>query len=121
MVRGNVNWFFSTPSLAENYPHNHNLNPVGAPYHGVTDSDQSDSYPPGIMGLVHVIGNLTLVNTGLSKGVLVVDGTVKIGGALTKLTHDPELMFNPPLGYTDDPNSTAMIIRGGSWSRQPAP
>jgi hypothetical protein len=98
----------------------HNFNPSGAPFEGATDTDKLDSYRTGIYGLVHVIGDAELLQTGESKGVFVVDGPVKISNSV-KLVHDPELMFNPPLGYTDDPNSTAMIIRSGSWSRQPAP
>lgn len=37
-----------------------NLNPAGAPYRGVSDSDTSDKYPSMINGLVYVSGNLTI-------------------------------------------------------------
>jgi hypothetical protein len=120
IVRGNVLAnIFGTP-MSESAPNNHNFNPSGAPYRGEADGDTSDSYSSGIHGLVHVIGDLELTSVKESRGVYVVDGQVIVNGA-TQLVHDPELMFNPPLGYTEDPNSTAMIIRSRSWSRQSAP
>ncbi len=121
IVKGNINVYMQTPQLVEGVPNSHNLNPSGAPYQGATDGDTADTYPFGLFGLVHIIGDVTLTNCGASKGVVVVDGQVTITGTASQITHDPGLMLNPPLGYTDDPNSTAMIIRGGSWSRQPAP
>jgi len=119
LVRGNVVVNLFSPSLSEGAPVSHNFNPPGAPYHGDADGDTSDSYSSGLYGLVHVIGDLTLTKEQDSQGVFVVDGSVTTNGATT-LVHDPDLMYNPPLGYADDPNSTAMIIRSGSWSRQPA-
>ena len=121
IVKGSVNAYMQTPQLAEGAPNSHNLNPSGAPYQGVSDSDTADTYPLGLFGLVHIIGELTVQDCGVSKGVFVVDGQVTVAGTASQITHDSGLMLNPPLGYTDDPNSTAMIIRGGSWSRQPAP
>jgi hypothetical protein len=120
IVRGNVVVNLFGPSFVEAPPVSHNFNPVGAPYHGDEDGDTSDSYTSGMYGLVHVIGDLTLTKEQDSQGVFVVDGSVTTNGATT-LVHNPDLMYNPPLGYADDPNSTAMVIRSGSWSRQPAP
>lgn len=119
IVKGNMYQNTDGGLLDESWE-NHNYNPVGAPYHAETDSDQSDTYSPGIRGLMHVIGDVELVQVANHYGVIVVDGRATING-LVNLVHDPDLMFNPPLGYTDDPNSTAMIIRGHSWSRQYAP
>ncbi len=121
IVKGNAYYCFCSSTFPEGPPIVHNFNPTGAPYLGATDSDMSDTYSTGITGLVHIIGDLEVMNASFSRGVFVVDGNVTITGTLTKVIHDPTLMLNPPLGYTDDPNSTAMILSGGSWSRQPAP
>ena len=121
MVKGDLTMHFLSPTFIEGVPVSHNFNPPGAPYQGVSDSDTTDSYPRGFFGLVHIIGNTTIGNVGTSKGVFVVDGQITIFGQAAQITHDPDLMYNPPLGYANDPNSTAMIIRSGSWSRQAAP
>jgi hypothetical protein len=119
IVKGSVYQNTSGTTLNE-IDEGHNYNPPGASYQGETDSDTSDTYPSGIHGLIHVIGNAEFNQTGLQRGAIVVDGQAEISAA-TALTHDPDLMYNPPLGYANDPNSTAMVIRSGSWSRQPAP
>jgi hypothetical protein len=120
IVKGNL--YQQTPGtpLNESFQ-NHNYNPPGVPYLGEADSDTSDTYPAGIRGLIHVIGDVEFAGTNVQRGVVVVEGQALVDVAGVTLTHDPDLMYNPPLGYADDPNSTAMVIRGGSWSRQPAP
>ena len=101
---------------------NHNFNPVGAPYLGQVDSDQSDRYPSEILGLVHVIGDASVWTPGNPRihGVLAVQGKLRMYTP-GEIVHDPKLMANPPLGYTDDPNSTDMIIGAQSWTCEPAP
>ena len=121
MVKGTLTMHFLSPTFIEGIPTNHNFNPPGAPYQGESDSDMTDAYPRGLFGLVHIIGDVTIGNVGTSKGVFVVDGQTTIFAQAAQIMHDPDLMLNPPLGYADDPNSTAMVIRSGSWSRQPAP
>ncbi len=100
----------------------HNFNPSGAPYEGQTDGDQNDSYPSEIRGLVHVIGDVSFPDQVLTRvhGVLVVDGELNVDKPC-EFIHDRSLMTNPPLGYTDDPTSTDMIIEAQSWTCQPAP
>ena len=97
------------------------LNPAGAPYNGSEDNDLLDTYPNRVDGLVHIIGNLTTWdNAGTWKGVMLVTGSADISVSGT-ITHDPSLMDNPPLGYTEDPASTKMIISSRSWTRTTAP
>jgi hypothetical protein len=119
IAKGSVYQNTAGVALDESNEH-HNYNPPGAPYQGETDSDTSDSYSSGVRGLIHIIGYAEFDQVGLQRGAIVVDGQAEISAATT-LTHDPDLMYNPPLGYANDPNSTAMVIRSGSWSRQPAP
>nr|MBP8304513.1 hypothetical protein [Phycisphaerae bacterium] len=98
----------------------HNYNPPGAPYGGQTDADMTDTLPNEIRGLVHVIGSASLLDQGLYRGVILVDGGTDVAGTQT-VTLDPNLMDDPPLGYTGDPNSTQMIVKKGTWTRRPAP
>ncbi len=100
----------------------HNFNPSAAPYQGQTDGDQGDSYPSEIRGLVHLIADASFPDQALTRvhGVLVVHGELNVDKDC-EFIHDPNLMLNPPLGYTDDPNSTDMIIEARSWTCQPAP
>lgn len=67
-----------------------------------------------------MIGNVTFTSNGVYRGVCVVDGSVTVSGTPT-IIHNPSLMLSPPLGYTDDPSSTEMIIDAQSWTCQPAP
>ena len=116
IVKGAVDADLQGGFLAESS----NFNPPGAPYLGQTDTDKTDQYPSEIRGLLHVIGNITFTSNGVYRGVCVVDGSVTVSGTPT-FVHDPSLMLNPPLGYTDDPESTEMIIDAQSWTCQPAP
>lgn len=74
-----------------------------------------------IRGVVHIIGNLTIKkHYGTIRGVLIVDGAANVDKNVI-LNHDADLLLNPPLGYTANPNSTKMIIQAKSWSRQAVP
>lgn len=98
----------------------HNFNPVGAPYQGEADSDRRDKYPNEIQGLVHLIADVTVEERIWVRGCIVVEGEMDVRRNC-QFIHDPDLMLNPPLGYTDDPDSTDMIIEARTWSRRPAP
>lgn len=89
-----------------------NYNPPGATYLGVTDTDKTDNYPNEARGLIHVKGNLTLSRTSLVRGVILVEGSVTVGGSV-QLVHDPSLYTNPPMGYCN----YVMQIATGSWRR----
>ncbi len=54
-----------------------NFNPPGTPYLGVSDSDEADSYPSLLQGLIYVHGDLT------SQGDVTIEGTLLVGQALT--------------------------------------
>lgn len=92
-----------------------NCNPAGAPYGGITDNDTSDSYPSEIRGLVHVTGQVTLLNSAFIRGVLL-GGKTGAGSVTTedsvKLTYTSSLRTNPPLWYT---KRVDMPIQRGSW------
>jgi len=91
--------FASASSQLRESAENTNFNPPGVPYSGATDSDQSDSYPSEIRGLVHVRGNLTLDSTALVRGAIVCEGQVQCSGT-NQIVHDADLSNRPILGYT---------------------
>jgi len=80
-----------------------NLNPPGAPYLSITDSDQSDSYPNQVQGVIYVSGNLTLTGQSTIRGCIIVGGSLTVGsllGGAPTVHHDPTLTADPPLGFT---------------------
>jgi hypothetical protein len=118
IVRGDLNLELEPVPLDE-ATLSANLNPPGAPYQGRTDGDQSDVYPSRIQGLVHATGTISIRKNGTYRGAIVSESTVVVDDDPT-IVYDPNLMFDPPLGYTDDPNSLAMIVSRGQWNRAAA-
>jgi hypothetical protein len=90
-----------------------NFNPVGAPYEGATDTDQADSYPNEIRGLVHVKGSLKLQQTARFVGAVICEGNVSCEEANT-IVHDAGLYTSPPAGYTC---VDGMKVSPGSWKQ----
>jgi len=89
-----------------------NFNPPGVPCSGQSDSDESDSYPSEIRGLVHVRGDLTLKSTALVRGAIVCDGEVLCDG-INVIVHDEDLSTLPIIGYT---SGDGYLHRDG-WKR----
>ena len=52
-----------------------NYNPAGAAYRGVSDTDRTDSYAPGMRGLVYIRGGVEVSGRVAVDGALVVDGS----------------------------------------------
>jgi hypothetical protein len=75
-----------------------NFNPVGTPYLSNTDSDILDLYPGVIKGMVYVTGNLTINDTCVMEGAMVVGGTVT-SNANASLTYSPTARDYPPPGF----------------------
>jgi hypothetical protein len=92
---------------------NTNFNPIGAPYNGVSNSNQTDQYPDEIRGLVHVKGSLTLQQTARIVGVVICEGTVSCTDTNT-LAYDASLYANPPQGYT---YVDGMKVSPGTWKQ----
>lgn len=107
------------PLLQENTIH-HNFNPAGAPYLGTADIDLTDSYPNEVQGVIHVIGNVSIPESGVYRGSLLVQGGVSVAASV-QFIHDSELLMNPPIGYSSDPDGVLMLIQSGTWSREPSP
>lgn len=93
------------------------LNPAGAPYLGITNTTQTDSYPSEIRGLVHVKEQITLHDNALIRGALIsesTDLTDAIHAESAEVVWDPGLFNAPPVGYT---GSTQLMIVPGSWKQ----
>jgi len=91
---------------------NPNFNPAGAPYDGHADSDQSDTYPSEIQGLVHLSANLYLGSTARVRGVVLVGKRTYIYG-YNEIIRDESIYKNPPMGYTTGTGA----ITPESWKR----
>jgi hypothetical protein len=96
---------------------NYNFNPSGTPYpwpSGTSNSTMTDSYPPAVMGLVYVAGNVTLQGTEFAVNVLAVGGTFT-GSASTTLylNYDPTYYNSPPPGF----GPIQMVVSPGSWQQ----
>lgn len=113
LVNGSIALQMSGTSLSESTLST-NFNPPGTPYiypSGTTDTDTSDSYPSSINGLVYVSGNVTTSNAP-TVSVLVIKGTLSVGGTLT-LSYDSTPYNSPPPGFY----TVTMTPSQGSWKR----
>lgn len=90
-----------------------NFNPSGAPYLGSTDSDQTDTYPNEVQGLVHATGAVSLEETSRVRGVVLGESTVE-AKSTNEIVYDSLLFSSPPDGYTDPPVSS---LTRGTWRR----
>jgi hypothetical protein len=77
-----------------------NFNPTGAPYNGVTNSTETDSYPNEIDGLVHIEGSLRLQQTAKIVGAVICNGSIICEGTNNTITYTPSLYACPPKWYT---------------------
>ena len=101
--------------LGEGAPNNVNFNPTGTPYQGTEDSDQSDSYPSVIKGIVYVSGSVTLEQDPAFDGAVIAGGSVNVNAYLTLDFGSYE--DNPPPGF----ETSDMKIVPGSWRRSVDP
>ena len=112
IVNGNLELMLKTDELGlDEFAWTTNFNPAGAPYGGATDSDQADTYPNEIRGLVHAIGETTVKETTRVRGVVISENKVAFKGA-NEIVHNPDLYENPPLGYAEQ---AGMRISPGTW------
>ena len=116
---GNVRFSANQSVIIENQA-GRSLNPIGSPYLGQEDSDQSDQFPVLVKGLVHIVGSLEIASSFTAfRGTLLVEGPACVSLSCT-IESLPGLTRNPPIGYSETTNTTQMIVSRGSWSRQPA-
>lgn len=114
LVSGNISLSLSSSSLSES-SQNTNFNPPGAPYpyvSGSADTDQNDSYPSAIDGLIYASGSVTISGSN-TVDMLIAGGTCTIN-AFSSLTlrDEPTYAASPPPGFY----TVKMSPRLGTWS-----
>ncbi len=102
LVQGSINFLFTGDPLEEGTS-GVNLNPSGTPYpypDGTADTDQTDSYPSAVSGLVYVSDELS------ARGSSKITGAVVVGGMFTSqqlqaltLSYDSTYLSDPPPGF----------------------
>ncbi len=90
-----------------------NFNPPGAPYNGVSDSDQSDSYPAVLEGLVYISDDLEIQKESAYSGVIIAQGMVALSKS-SNFTYQSTYLNNAPPGFSA---GTDMQIVPGTWKR----
>lgn len=75
-----------------------NLNPVGTPYEGTEDADQTDIYSSVIKGLCYAVGLIEIKKPIDVEGIIITNYRLEVDGDLN-LTHDPRLFDDPPPGF----------------------
>lgn len=92
--------------------HGVNFNPVGSPSNGVEDSDQVDTYPTRISGLIYC-NNSVSITAPLELAGLIVARQVRCYD-WTLIVHDRSYYDNPPPGFG---TVQGYRIVGGTWRR----
>ncbi len=91
-----------------------NFNPPAAPYNGVSDSDQLDTYPTQISGLVYASGQITVENTVKLYGQIVSGAAIVFKKDVVTITRDSTYYDNPPPGFVVRYN---MLMKTDSLAR----
>lgn len=97
LVRGNITVNTGDNDLKESTI-NRNFNPAGAPFLGLTNSDESDIYPVVINGLVVIVGNLSPTFMHV-QGCVIVDGNISGLAGYLRVVSSPQALPIP--GFTD--------------------
>lgn len=108
LVNGDMTLNMDSTDLSEGSA---NMNPSGAPYQGLADSDTTDKYPSMISGLVYVSGNLTINGSTTIYGPVLSAKAISFGGTpvLYPVTPGP----TPP-GFS---TAGGFAPVSGSWAR----
>ena len=123
MVQGDLEITITSTTFSESAAGT-NFNPSGTPWQTVSDSDQSDSYPSRVAGIVYCSRDVTL-NGGnksesfLLNGVLICDRNLLIEKECqASVDFDSSPSNNPPPGFGSSDNG---VIVPGTWTRVPTP
>lgn len=95
-----------------------NLNPPGSPYLFEHDTDQSDTYPGVIRGVVYASGNITfgLLSQHI-EGAVIAGGNIRVfTGSTARVTYDPSVAHLPPFGFFEDQGQLAVDPSTITWT-----
>jgi hypothetical protein len=117
IVNGDCVFAFNSSSGLSEASVGANFNPTGAAYQGVTDTDQADTYPNEIQGLVHITGSLAINQACTVRGAILCESSasskaVDINADGVRIYYDSSLYTNPPQFYT---TSVQMLTQAGSY------
>jgi hypothetical protein len=117
IVNGDCAFAFNSANSLSEASVGANFNPAGAAYQGVTDTDQADTYPNEIQGLVHITGSLAINQACTLRGAIICESSsnskaVDINADGARIYYDSGLYTNPPQFYT---TSVQMLTQAGSY------
>lgn len=114
LVRGSAELKFTNTPLSES-SQKVNFNPLGTPYQGSYDTDQLDTFPSKITGLVYVSQDLMMYNQITLDGALVMGGSLDVqSNVILTLTYRSTFYDNPPPGFGGAPE---MVVSPGTWKQ----
>lgn len=113
LVNGSIEFAMTSNDLTETVA-GRNLNPAGAPYLGVTDTDTADAYPTRLRGLVYVSGNANVTENSAFEGTLWIRGKLNVAATKTATVRWTPLT-DPIPGFSQ---ATAITIAAESVSRE---
>jgi hypothetical protein len=93
-----------------------NFNPADTPYDGASDTDQVDTYPGVIEGLVYVTGDVAFSRYPHLDGVTIVGGDVTIDADGLDINYSDTYIKAPPPGFREivdmeeAPNSWRQVV-----------
>ncbi|MGE3316531.1 MAG: hypothetical protein AB7O26_15555 [Planctomycetaceae bacterium] len=119
LVQGNFLIRHGAAALSESTGAGRNYNPTGTPYAGVEDSDQTDTYPSVIKGIVYISAIAGVEQTPTLQGVLIAGNTLTIASSFTlNMTYDAQFLSNPPPGFKE---GNTLVVTPKTWRQDVAP
>ena len=105
IVDGNLKLQLAEPDLNESTTWDPNYNPAGTPYQGESDTDEVDTYPSTIAGLIYCTGDLTFKSPSTRvieyQGLAIAAGNCAVTGALdASLEYDAAFAAAPVFART---------------------
>lgn len=86
-----------------------NLNPVGTPYQGVSDTDASDTYPSVINGPIVSTGDILLNGLSTLSGPVLSGTNIVVTSSNLNINFPSDMILNPPPGFFADPPKMRLI------------
>ncbi|MDX2146465.1 MAG: hypothetical protein SFZ23_02995 [Planctomycetota bacterium] len=112
LVAGTLEIRTSSTSLSESTLAR-NFNPANAPFAGVSDTDQLDTYPSELRGLFYASGTTTLDGSVRIIGLLIATANLEVRQSAS-FTYDPAYAANPPAGFRE---RLLFEPERGSWAQ----
>lgn len=91
-----------------------NFNPLGTPYSGESDTDQSDTYASEIRGLIYSTNKIILKNEPTITGAVIAHDDIEVSDTLN-LSWNAAYLSNPPPGFQDG-DSVRVILESAARS-----